>query len=155
GGAELFTGNNLMVMAWASGRVRAAEVLRAWVLVYLGNLVGAVATAGLVFLAGAHLQGGGAVGAAALAIAQSEASLAFVPALARRPRHPARLPGGMALLQRAHARGQDSRDRPADRDLRGGRVRALRGEYVPDPLRALREARRRRLVLERQPERGR
>lgn len=30
GGAELFTGNNLMAMAWASGRVTGAQVLRNW-----------------------------------------------------------------------------------------------------------------------------
>ncbi len=34
-GAELFTGNNLLVMAWADGRVSSAEVLRNWVLVSL------------------------------------------------------------------------------------------------------------------------
>src|SRR6266536_4902245 len=50
GGAELFTGNNLMVMACASGRVGVREVLRAWGLVYVGNLVGAIGIALLVFL---------------------------------------------------------------------------------------------------------
>ena len=34
GGAELFTGDNLMVMAWAGGKVTLGEVLRAWGLVY-------------------------------------------------------------------------------------------------------------------------
>jgi len=81
GGAELFTGNNLMVMAWASGQVRASEVLRAWGLVYVGNLFGAVATAGLVFLTEDHAHGSGAIGAAALTIAQAKASLHFFPAL--------------------------------------------------------------------------
>src|SRR6201987_3065910 len=42
GGAELFTGNNLIVMAWASGRGSTREMLRNWVVVYFGNLVGAV-----------------------------------------------------------------------------------------------------------------
>ncbi len=83
GGAELFTGNNLMVMAWASGSVTTAEVLRAWAIVYIGNLVGAVATALLVFLSGLHEQGGGAVGAQALDLAQQKAALDFVPALVR------------------------------------------------------------------------
>lgn len=50
GGAELFTGNNLAVMAWASGLVRTRELLRSWAWVYLGNFVGAAATALLVFL---------------------------------------------------------------------------------------------------------
>ena len=54
GGAELFTGNNLMVMAWAGGKVKTREVLRDWALVYAGNFVGAAATALLVFLAGQY-----------------------------------------------------------------------------------------------------
>ena len=45
GGAELFTGNNLIVMAWASGHVSTARMLRNWGIVYLGNFVGSVATA--------------------------------------------------------------------------------------------------------------
>jgi formate transporter len=44
GGAELFTGNNLIAMAWASGRVTTQQVMRNWRGVYLGNLVGAVGT---------------------------------------------------------------------------------------------------------------
>jgi formate/nitrite transporter FocA (FNT family) len=52
GGAELFTGNNLIAMAWASGRVTTQQVMRNWRGVYLGNLVGAVGTAVLVWLAG-------------------------------------------------------------------------------------------------------
>jgi formate/nitrite transporter len=61
GGAELFTGNNLIVMAWAAGDVRLQEMLRVWLIVYFGNLVGAVATAALVFLSGQYLSGDGAV----------------------------------------------------------------------------------------------
>ncbi|MBW2270490.1 MAG: formate/nitrite transporter family protein [Deltaproteobacteria bacterium] len=49
-GAELFTGNNLAVMAWASGLVRTRALLRSWAWVYVGNFVGAAATALLVFL---------------------------------------------------------------------------------------------------------
>ena len=45
GGAELFTGNNLMVMAWASGNISGRALLRAWALVYVGNLIGAAGTA--------------------------------------------------------------------------------------------------------------
>src|ERR1700760_2830145 len=40
GGAELFTGNNLIVMAWASGRVSTGTMLRNWLIVYVGNLIG-------------------------------------------------------------------------------------------------------------------
>ena len=64
GGAELFTGNALIVMAWASRRVTARQVLRNWTIVYAGNLVGALATAALVFAGGQHRFGDGAVGAA-------------------------------------------------------------------------------------------
>ena len=49
-GAELFTGNNLVIMAWASRLVSARALLRSWVYVYIGNFIGAAATAGLVFL---------------------------------------------------------------------------------------------------------
>ena len=45
GGAELFTGNNLIVMAWASGKVRGLALLRNWIIVYVGNFVGATGTA--------------------------------------------------------------------------------------------------------------
>jgi formate/nitrite transporter len=77
GGAELFTGNNLMVMAWASGLVPARAVLRAWTLVYVGNLAGALATAALVFLAGDQGHAGGAVGRLALEVGQAKAALPF------------------------------------------------------------------------------
>ncbi len=80
GGAELFTGNNLMVMALASRRIGAGELARAWALVYLGNLIGALGTAGLVFLAQHFMLGGGAVGATALAIASAKTAIAPVPA---------------------------------------------------------------------------
>lgn len=72
GGAELFTGNALIVMAWASRRVTALQVLRNWTIVYLGNLVGALATALLVFAGGQHRFGGGAVGAAVLEVAAAK-----------------------------------------------------------------------------------
>src|SRR5258708_19597194 len=49
GGAELFTGNNLIVMAWASGKVSSREMLRNWVIVYFGNLVGSLGLVVLVF----------------------------------------------------------------------------------------------------------
>jgi formate transporter len=82
GGAELFTGNNLIVMAWASGRVSTAAVLRNWAIVFAGNFVGASGTAGLVYLAGTHRGGGGgAFGATALAIAHAKVQLGFTQAV--------------------------------------------------------------------------
>jgi formate transporter len=83
GGAELFTGNNLIAMAWASGRVTTQQVMRNWGWVYLGNLVGAVGTAGLVWLAGVHTMSDGAVGETMVRIARSKIALDPVSALAR------------------------------------------------------------------------
>jgi formate/nitrite transporter len=81
GGAELFTGNTLMVMAWANGKVRGREVMRAWAIVYVGNAIGAVATAFLVFLARNHELGNGAVGIEALTIAEAKAGQSLLPCL--------------------------------------------------------------------------
>jgi formate/nitrite transporter len=77
GGAELFTGNNLIVMAWASGKVTTSALTRNWIIVYLGNFVGAVATAGMVYASKQYLFGGGSVGQTALAIASSKVQLGF------------------------------------------------------------------------------
>ncbi len=81
-GAELFTGNNLIVMAWASRRVRTGQVARNWALVYLGNFAGALATAGILFVGKQYEFGGGAVGVQALSIAASKTNLGFVQAIA-------------------------------------------------------------------------
>ena len=75
GGAELFTGNALMTMAWASGKIRLRAMVRAWSIVFAGNLVGAIGTAGLAFLAGHHLMANGAVGRVALGIAGAKAAM--------------------------------------------------------------------------------
>lgn len=82
GGAELFTGNNLIVMAWASGKVSTRNLLRNWVIVYLGNFVGSVGTAVLVLLSKQYTFGGGAVGKTALSIANSKVNLGFLQAIA-------------------------------------------------------------------------
>ncbi len=80
-GAELFTGNNLIVMAWGSRRISTASVLRNWSIVYVGNFVGAVGTAVLVFLAKEYTFGGGSVGVTALTIGASKTNLAFGQAI--------------------------------------------------------------------------
>jgi formate transporter FocA len=82
GGAELFTGNNLIIMAWANGKVPTTSLLRNWAIVYVGNFVGAVATAVLVYQSGQFEFANGAVGAMALATAQAKAGLGFVQAVA-------------------------------------------------------------------------
>jgi formate transporter len=81
-GAELFTGNNLIVMAWASRKVTTAGLLRNWTVVYAGNLAGALGTVLLVYAGRQYELGGGAVGQAALSIASAKTSLGFVEALA-------------------------------------------------------------------------
>lgn len=80
-GAELFTGNALMVMAWAAGKVQLREILRAWIIVYIGNFIGATGTALLVFLSGQYLSGRGAVAGVALKLALEKATLPFDHAL--------------------------------------------------------------------------
>lgn len=75
GGAELFTGDSLMIVACASRRLGIASLLRAWMLVYLGNIGGAMGTAAIVFLAGQYGFNSGAVGKTALAIASAKAAL--------------------------------------------------------------------------------
>jgi formate transporter len=77
-GAELFTGNNLLAMAWASRLISTGQVLRNWGIVYAGNLVGALATVALVHAGGVGAFGGGAVGGTIAAIAEHKTSLSLV-----------------------------------------------------------------------------
>jgi formate/nitrite transporter len=81
-GAELFTGNNLIVMAWAGRLVSTARVLRNWAIVYAGNFAGAIATAGLVYVSRQYEFGNGAVGTQALTIASAKSGLGFAQAIA-------------------------------------------------------------------------
>lgn len=82
GGAELFTGNTLIVIAWAARKVTLDALLRNWSLVYLGNFVGALGTAGLVFFGRQHTFGGGVVGQNMLSIASAKLGYTFVQAVA-------------------------------------------------------------------------
>jgi formate transporter len=69
GGAELFTGNCLISMAWASRQLSSLDMLRNWAIVWFGNLVGALALVFMLFMA--HFADGnhGAVGVALLKVA--------------------------------------------------------------------------------------
>lgn len=82
-GAELFTGNNLIVMAWADGRVSTGQVLRNWGIVCLANFVGAAGVAVLVFASGHAGLNGGAIGQQVVKIAVAKQELPFVTALLR------------------------------------------------------------------------
>ncbi len=83
GGAELFTGNNLIVMAWADRKVSGLALLRNWGLVYLANLVGALGCVVLYYLSGALMLGAGAVAATAAAITAGKLDLSFTEAFFR------------------------------------------------------------------------
>lgn len=82
GGAELFTGNNLIVMAWASGKVTSRALLRNWLIVYVGNFVGAISTAIMMFYTRQYTFGANAVGITALKIAAGKVDYTFLQALA-------------------------------------------------------------------------
>jgi formate/nitrite transporter len=77
GGAELFTGNMLMVMALAARKITLREMLRAWGIVYAGNFVGAFGTAILVVLSGQYLSAKGQVAEVALSLAVAKVALPF------------------------------------------------------------------------------
>jgi len=77
GGAELFTGNNLLVMAWADGKITTAEILRNWALVYASNAVGAIGLAVVVYLSRHAGMNEGEVGLAYLKIAAAKTALPF------------------------------------------------------------------------------
>ncbi len=81
-GAELFTGNNLIVMAFASGRISLGQLLRNWVIVYTGNFAGSILTALVMLATRQYTFSGGSLGANALAIANAKCSLGFVQAIA-------------------------------------------------------------------------
>ena len=76
-GAELFTGNNLLVMAWGSRRITTARLLRNLAVAYVSNLFGAVALAGLVALSGHGGMNDGSVARTAVAVAAAKCSLPF------------------------------------------------------------------------------
>jgi formate/nitrite transporter len=82
-GAELFTGNSLIVIGWADGRISSRELLRNWAIVYLGNFIGALGTAALVVLSGIMQLDGGAVGATAASIASNKLGVGLIEAFFR------------------------------------------------------------------------
>ncbi|HMP79966.1 MAG TPA: formate/nitrite transporter family protein, partial [Pirellulaceae bacterium] len=82
-GAELFTGNNLIAIAWASRKVTTAMVLRNWFWVYLGNVAGCLGTVALVLLGNLGQLGGGAVGESVVEMARAKVNLGWIEMLAR------------------------------------------------------------------------
>lgn len=82
GGAELFTGNILIVMAWANGKVHTRLLGLNWLVVYAGNFVGAVGTAVLMLWTRQYEFSGGQLGLQALTIANTKSGLEFWQAVA-------------------------------------------------------------------------
>jgi formate transporter len=81
-GAELFTGNNLIIMAWASGKITPLQLLRNWAIVYSGNFVGSILTVLIMLLSKQYTFGGGAIGVTALNIANGKVQLEAAQAIA-------------------------------------------------------------------------
>jgi formate transporter len=81
-GAELFTGNNLIIMAFASNKVSLGALLRNWAIVYVGNFAGSILTALIMLMTRQYTSAEGAVGANALAIANGKCNLDFMQAVA-------------------------------------------------------------------------
>lgn len=82
-GAELFTGNNLIVMAYVDGQVSLKQLLNNWWLVYLGNFIGALGILLLIYFSGHWHTANGAIGAHAVMIADAKVNLSWLEAFSR------------------------------------------------------------------------
>ncbi len=82
-GAELFTGNNLIAMAWASRLITGRDVLRNWVIVYLGNVVGSLGTVLLAVTGNLAKMDSGAFGKTALDVAIAKSDLPVMECVSR------------------------------------------------------------------------
>jgi formate/nitrite transporter len=82
-GAELFTGNNLIVMAVVSRKITLGQLLNNWGIVFTGNFIGSVVVVFLIFLTGMWTAGNASVGVTALTIANAKVNLTFWQALSR------------------------------------------------------------------------
>ncbi|WP_273859889.1 formate/nitrite transporter family protein [Photobacterium sp. GSS17] len=82
-GAELFTGNNLLAMAWADNKITTTELLRNWLVVACSNFIGAAGLAVLVYVSGHTELNHGVIAERYLQIAQAKCSLPFWTAFFR------------------------------------------------------------------------
>lgn len=82
-GAELFTGNNLMVFSYMNNKITLMKLLRNWTFIYLGNFIGSILLVVLLFYSEQYLSGNALVGKKALGIAQGKIELNFVSAFVR------------------------------------------------------------------------
>ena len=83
GGAELFTGNNLIVIAVLDKKARWTDLFKSWFVVYIGNFVGSIILALFIFWSGTWGLNNNLVGANVLKVASSKISLSFVQAFFR------------------------------------------------------------------------
>lgn len=83
GGAELFTGNNLVLIAALNKRVTWMELIRSWIIVYIGNFAGSILIAAFLYWGGTWALNGNLVGATALKVGASKVSLTFAQAFFR------------------------------------------------------------------------
>lgn len=82
-GAELFTGNNLIVMAWVSRKIGIRDILRNWAIVFLGNTVGALITVLMIYFSGVWALGADAVGVRAIQIAAAKTEISWMECFLR------------------------------------------------------------------------
>lgn len=82
-GAELFTGNNMIMMAWVSGKLTLGQVMRNWITVFVGNFIGSVALAVLMYLSRQWVFDGYQIGATALKIANAKVNITFTEGVVR------------------------------------------------------------------------
>lgn len=82
-GAELFTGNNLLAMAWADGQISSYELLRNWVIICVANFIGAAGLAILVFWSGHTQMNDGLIAQQYIQIAATKSALPFITALCK------------------------------------------------------------------------
>ena len=133
-GAELFTGNNLIVMAWAARKVSTGRLLRNWGIVYLGNFVGSILTALIMLGARQYMFSKGLVGLTAMNTALTKVSYDPVQAFFLGIMCNALVCMAVWLCyQRAQHPGQDRLDRLPHHGLRGRGVRAQHCEHVLHP----------------------
>lgn len=81
GGAELFTGNNLMIMAWMNHKISMLSILRNWLIVYVGNFVGSLVIVFLVIFARFYTFSNGELGKLMLTLANNKTHYTFTQAL--------------------------------------------------------------------------
>lgn len=79
-GGELFTGNTLILAAVCEKRVKVATMLRNWVIVYIGNLIGSLLIAYMMYQSGLFSSGADVLGAVTIKIAAYKTGLSFMQA---------------------------------------------------------------------------